>query len=374
MKSIKLVPVLLVLVLAFSPLSTIAEQKESSSRWGANYFPDHELTDHKGKKVKFFTDLLKDKIVVINFIYTSCPDTCPLETSRLREVYALLEERMGKDIFFYSITIDPENDSVAVLKDYADRWDVGDGWKFLTGNEANITELRKKLGLLSSRDSVNLSAHQVNMVMGNQKTGRWIHRTPFDSAVVLAEHLGTWLNNYRNVKTSWNDYEDAPELRPIDGGEYIFRTRCASCHTIGGGDVHGNQSNVAGPDLLAVGDRRDPDWLKRWVREPDVMLAEKDPLAMALLEQYNGVVMPNFRLSEQDVDNVLAFIKRESDAHLKGRAGEFQQARKPANAGKPKEDCPGCSKRAQETGSSTRGAPRTWNADQRRVLPNTPQK
>jgi len=133
-------------------LTWITQQVTGQSRWGANYFPDYVLTNQDGKQSKFFSDLLKDKIVVINFIYTSCPDTCPLETSKLREVYALLDERMGKDIFFYSITIDPDRDKVPVLKKYAERWEAGPGWHFLTGKEEEITTLRRKLGLLSRSD------------------------------------------------------------------------------------------------------------------------------------------------------------------------------------------------------------------------------
>jgi protein SCO1/2 len=274
---------------------------------------------------------------------------------------------MGKDIFFLSISIDPENDTVDVLKEYADRWEVGRGWSFLTGKESEINHLRKKLGLLSKRDSVNLSDHQVNMVMGNQKTGRWIHRTPFDSATVLAEHLGTWLNNYRNVKTRWNDYADAPELRQVDGGEYIFRTRCASCHTIGGGDVNSISSKVAGPDLLGVGKRRDPEWLARWIREPDVMLAEKDEIALALLEQYNGVVMPNFRLTGTDVERVLEFIERETELHLNGHASEFVKANPVAGAAKPKGECAGCSKELPKPDPSKKETTRTWDSTRRNI-------
>ncbi|MDF1815364.1 MAG: SCO family protein [Verrucomicrobiales bacterium] len=336
---------------------------ETGDRWGADYFPDYKLTNQNGDQVRFFTDLVKDKIVVINFIYTSCPDTCPLETSRLREVYALLEDRMGKDIFFRSITIDPKTDTQSVLKEYADRWEVGPGWDFLTGNEAEITHLRKKLGLLSARDSVNLADHQVNMIMGNQKTGRWIHRTPFDSATVLAEHLGTWLNNYRNVKTNRNDYANAPALRSLSNGEYIFRTRCVSCHTVGGGDIR-TTSTLAGPDLLNVGKKRDPKWLSRWIREPDVMINEGDPIALALLQQYNGIAMPNFRLSENDAQSVLEFIATESELHLNGHATASEKMSATKISTESEVMCPNCLKNKQaeeaELQSQKKKEPKKW--------------
>src|SRR5262245_27302386 len=72
------------------------------ARWGADYFPNVELTTHEGKSVRFFDDLIAGKVVMINFIYTSCPDACPLETARLAEVQDVLGERVGRDVFFYS--------------------------------------------------------------------------------------------------------------------------------------------------------------------------------------------------------------------------------------------------------------------------------
>ncbi len=300
--------------------------------------------------------------MLINFIYTSCPDACPLETSKLRQLYQLLEDRMGKDIFFYSISIDPDTDTVPVLKEYAERWEAGPGWTFLRGKESEVIHLRKKFGLLSARDEVNLDDHQVNMIMGNQKTGRWIHRTPFESATVLAEHLGTWLDGYRTAKTTWNGYENAPELRSLDGGEYIFRTRCATCHTIGGGDLIGEHTAHAGPDLLGVGSRRDPAWLARWVREPDVMIAEKDPIALAMVAQYKGVVMPNFRLTEADVKNVLEFIQKQTELRMGGAKGEFSAAPAPvpATAAKSKPPCPGCVKNKKALALTETAEPKTW--------------
>ena len=88
---------------------------ESTTPWGGDYFPNTLLTDQDGRQVRFFDDLIKGKVVVINFIFTSCSDSCPLETARLRQVQKLLGDRVGKDIFFYSISIDPLSDTPGVL-------------------------------------------------------------------------------------------------------------------------------------------------------------------------------------------------------------------------------------------------------------------
>src|SRR3954447_12031859 len=84
-----------------------------NSRWGANYFPNVTLTTQDGASVHFYDDLIKGKIVAINLIYTTCKFACPLETARLAQVQHLIGERMGRDVFFYSITIDPEHDTPA---------------------------------------------------------------------------------------------------------------------------------------------------------------------------------------------------------------------------------------------------------------------
>ena len=102
-------------------------------RWGPDYFPNVPLTTQEGRSVRLYDDLLKDKIVAIDLIYTTCQYQCPLETARLVQVQRLLGDRVGKDIFFYSITIDPEHDTPAVLKAYAEKFHAGPGWLRSTG-------------------------------------------------------------------------------------------------------------------------------------------------------------------------------------------------------------------------------------------------
>src|ERR1041385_8091038 len=92
------------------------------NQWGANYFPNVELTDQYGHKLHFYDDLLKGKIVAIEQFYTHCIDICPLETARLAQVQKMLGDRVGKDIFFYSISIDPKRDSPEAMKEYADTY------------------------------------------------------------------------------------------------------------------------------------------------------------------------------------------------------------------------------------------------------------
>ena len=301
-------------VLAEGPAT--AEGKTGGDKWGANYFPNVELTTHEGKKVRFFDDVIAGKVVVINFIYTRCPDACPLETARHAEVQGILGDRVGRDCHFYSITIDPEHDTPAVLKDYAERYQVADGWTFLTGDDEDITLLRKKLGLyIDEIQGDDSNDHNLSLVIGNQKTGRWVKSSPFENPYVLATQIGTWFHDYKVQSGVVNDYANAPELRKITTGESLFRTRCATCHA-----VEEDGKKRVGPNLHGVIDRREHDWLVRWIKEPDVMLAEGDTIAQGLFLAYNQVPMPNMRLSEYEVEQVLTYIAAETRRVSKAQA------------------------------------------------------
>jgi protein SCO1/2 len=290
--------------------------------WGADYFPNVSLITQDGRRVRFFDDLIKDKVVAINFIYTTCPDSCPMETARLVATQRLLGDRMGRDVFFYSITIDPEHDTPAVLKRYAASWGIGKGWTLLTGDKSDIIQLRKKLGVyVEDIQQEGSNDHNLSVIIGNQATGRWMKRSPYENPYVLADQLGSWLSNWKRASARKLDYASAPELRSISTGENLWRTRCVSCHTIGRGDVVALAERRVGPDLFDVTRRRDRRWLERWLAEPDKLMAEKDPLALALLAQYNDVPMPNLRLNSTDIRRLLGYIDEESRRISRLRAG-----------------------------------------------------
>ncbi len=278
----------------------------ANARWGADYFPNVPLTTQDGKTVRFFDDLIKDKVVVINFIYTHCPDTCPLETAQLVQVQKIMGDRLGKDVFFYSITIDPERDTPEVLKEYKDRFKAR--WTFLTGKKSDIIQLRKKLGLYIAEIQDGSNNHNVSMIIGNQATGRWMKRSPFENPHVLADQVGNWLTGWKKKQHRSGDYANAPRLRNIPRGEQIFRSRCVSCHSVTGNELAG----ALGPDLLGVIQRRERQWLFDWLKAPDQMLKKKDPIAMALYKQYNNLAMPNMRLNKKEVIALLEYIDNET--------------------------------------------------------------
>jgi protein SCO1/2 len=152
----------------------------AQSRWGADYFPNVPLTTHNGDVVHFY-DLIKGKIVAIELMYTSCEFSCPLETARLAQVQRLLGERMGRDVFFYSISIDPAHDTAEVLKGYAEHYGAGPNWLFLTGKAKDIEQLSKKLGLYSEPNPENKDGHTPTLLIGNEATGQWMRGSALDN-------------------------------------------------------------------------------------------------------------------------------------------------------------------------------------------------
>jgi protein SCO1 len=264
------------------------DARAAEPRWGKAYFPDVALTTQDGKTVRFWDDLLAGKIVAIDLVYTRCRYSCPLETARLAQVQRILGDRVGKDIHFYSITLDPERDTPEVLKAYAQKFHAGPGWLFLTGKKDDVKLLARKLGLLSTDDApVNRDGHTPELMVGNVPTGQWMRNSAVDNARYLAATIGGLLDGWKRYRPA-RSYAQAPELS-LSRGEYLFSTRCSACHTIGRGDG-------LGPDLAGVTAARDRAWLTRFIQRPDAVLAEGDPTARALFARYGEVTMPNLGL------------------------------------------------------------------------------
>jgi protein SCO1/2 len=277
-----------------------------NARWGAGYFPNVTLTTQDGAEVRFYDDLVKGKIVAINLIYTICKYACPLETARLTQVAKLLGDRMGRDIYFYSISIDPEHDTPAVLKAYSEKYQAGPGWLFLTGQKDEIETISRKLGLYSPPDPSNPDGHTPMLLIGNEETAQWMRISAMDNPKFLSRTIGDWLNSWQTAKKPTRSYSDVPELK-LDDGEYTFRNHCAACHTIGRGDH-------LGPDLLDVPTTRDRRWLTRFIVDPEKVRAAGDPIALALRAKYKQVVMPSLDLGTGDAAVLIDYIDKQSRA------------------------------------------------------------
>jgi len=288
----------------FVAASYLLVQPAVPATWGANYFPNVPLTTQDGKTVRFYDDLLKGKRFVINLMYTECGDSCPLETARLAQVSKILGDHLGRDIFFYSLSIDPKRDTPAQLKAYADKYHARPGWLFLTGQKADVELIRRKLGLQARTDENELTAHSTSILIGNEPTGEWIKDGSMDSPQYIATIVRDWFSHDGGGEKAVDSYANAPALPSYvsDKGAYLFHSRCAACHTVGQGDS-------VGPDLRGVTHRRDRLWLAHFIAAPNELIAQKDPTALALYQRYREVKMPNLRLSDVDVNALMGYLE-----------------------------------------------------------------
>jgi protein SCO1/2 len=266
------------------------------------------LVTQDGQQVHFYDDVIKGKTVAINFIYTQCMFACPLETARMAQVQKVLGDRVGKDIFFYSISIDPDHDTPAVLKEYMQDFDIGPGWTFLTGKRADIDLLAYRLGMSDNTNITDVTTgpgqeadgHSPHLLIGNESTNQWLRNSAGDNPSVIARFLTdfTGKSPVAQPVTARPGADGAP--MKLDAGQYLFAKECAACHTIGQGDK-------IGPDLKNVTRRQDRKWLDRFIREPDKMRDEGDPTAVALAKRFK-VQMPNLLVSEHDADILIEYL------------------------------------------------------------------
>ena len=149
-------------------LFSVARAEEPKSA-GEKYFTDTELVNQDGKKVRFYSDVLKGRTVVINAFYTTNTNVDPIISKSLEKIQERLGARVGKDVVFVSISVDPETDTPERLKVYAKKFNAKPGWMFLTGKKENVQTVLKKLGLYveDKHDHLNL------LMIGNDATGLW---------------------------------------------------------------------------------------------------------------------------------------------------------------------------------------------------------
>ena len=148
--------------------SHMSNTAESSSP-AQKYFTDVELINQDGKKVHFYSDILKGKTVVVNAFFTSCTSVCPPMNRNMEKIQEVLGNRVGRDVFLVSMTVDPETDTPARMKEYAQKFHAGPGWIFLTGKKENLDWALYKLGqYVEHKDD-----HTTVLIIGNEPTGLW---------------------------------------------------------------------------------------------------------------------------------------------------------------------------------------------------------
>lgn len=152
------------------------EQSQARASIQRTHLPNVNLITQNGKRVRFYDDLVKDRIVTINFFFGHCDEVCPLVTANLVKVQKLLGDRVGRDIFMYSISLKPEEDTPDVLQKYMKKFNARpEGWTFLTGQALDIEILRKGLGFTYPDPAIDRdkTQHIGNVRYGNEPLMLW---------------------------------------------------------------------------------------------------------------------------------------------------------------------------------------------------------
>ena len=131
---------------------------------------DAALIDQDGRPVKFSSQVVSDRIVAINFIYTTCSTVCPLVSATFKRLQDKLGDRLGRDVWLVSISLDPVTDTPARLKEYAARYHAKPGWLWLTGDAMDVEQVLNGLGTTSA----NFREHAPLTLVGDGKRGRWV--------------------------------------------------------------------------------------------------------------------------------------------------------------------------------------------------------
>ena len=148
-----------------APAETRSPSVESSSGKTLN-IPDVEVLDQDGKVRHFYSDLIKGKMVAINFIFTNCTTICP----PLGATFARVQHELtGKDVHFISVSVDPLTDTPERLKAWGAKFKAGAGWTFVTGNKSEIDQLLRALGASAARRE----DHTPSVVIGNDALHVW---------------------------------------------------------------------------------------------------------------------------------------------------------------------------------------------------------
>ena len=131
--------------------------------------PDLALVDQNGKPVRFYSDLVRGKVVMINFIFTSCTTICPPMGATFGKVQELLGERAGKDVHLISVSVDPATDTPGRMKTWGQKFGAKPGWTLVTGDRDTVVQLLKALGVYTP----SINDHTPLVLAGNDPRGEW---------------------------------------------------------------------------------------------------------------------------------------------------------------------------------------------------------
>jgi cytochrome oxidase Cu insertion factor (SCO1/SenC/PrrC family) len=167
------------------PPATVAAVPAKGTHDAKTWFTDTPLQDQNGETLRFYSDALQNRIVLLNVIFTSCNDACPLITRKLKEVRELLGDK-AQDITFISLTSDPLRDTPAVLKAYTLKQGSDDPhWLFLTGDKAQMDLVLSRIGQIVPTPE----QHSTQLIVGDVANKRWSKIRPDAPAAAIAQRL-----------------------------------------------------------------------------------------------------------------------------------------------------------------------------------------
>ena len=173
----------------------------SRRRIQEQHLPNIPLLTHEGKHVRFYDDLIKDKIVTINFFFAKCDEICPKVMANLVKVQKLLGDQVGRDMFMYSFTLKPEEDTPDVLKHYAEMYRIRPGWTLLTAKPKDMEFLRRSVGFTNPdpRLDQDINQHIGNVRYGNEPLMLWGVCPGMAHANWIAESIG-WMLRPESIR------------------------------------------------------------------------------------------------------------------------------------------------------------------------------
>ena len=167
-------------------VNTVSNNQQSEEERARNFFTDTEVIDQNGKKLRFYSDVLRNRVVLINFIFTNCEYSCPMLAQKLKQARASMVPAIKDEVWFVTLSVDPERDTPESMKQFAERQGVDESrWIFLTGDKQNLELLVKKLGQYTP----NVEAHTTLMLAGNDRTRHWTRVLPMVPPDGIAQQM-----------------------------------------------------------------------------------------------------------------------------------------------------------------------------------------
>lgn len=308
----------LALLLCFATVAAASDFRQA----GVNYFTDLELVDQHGAKVRFYSDLLAGKVVVINSFFATCSGSCPVMSAAFRKIQAALGDRVGRDVHLVSITVDPETDTPEQLRKFAKSASAGPGWHLVTGSKENVTQALRKLGLYTETRETHTSI----VLIGNEPKGVWkkaFGLADADEIVRLVREVAaesTALTEAEKRGRHLYRHGESPSARPVtalvggNSGTAIAAGAlpCGSCHGVEGQGIA--EGSIEPADIRAASlanylvkpGRRRP-------RYDDALLARALRDGRDSGDEPLSPVMPRYRMDDRDLADLLAYLRRLGD-------------------------------------------------------------